>query len=171
MHRYDDLYEGMVERPPDVAPFWRIACYPIVVRDGRVLMVEPVWAKRWELPGGGVEAGFEETLAEAAERECFEETGFRVQADPASLAYEQETFFSLAREGAYFHSLIFTVVATVVDDSPQGWTSDSGEIRRVAWIDLGTTEEGIHPIHHQALVARGLVLPVSGTRPVQPRRT
>lgn len=169
MRRYDDLYDGMVERPPGSTPSWRVACYPIVMRGDRVLMVEPVWAKRWELPGGGVEAGREETLAEAAERECYEESGFRVKADPMTLAYEQEAFFSIAREQAYFHSLIFTVLATVIDEPALDWTPIANEIRRVGWIDLSTTQEIIHPIHRAALAGRGLVpAPIASRSKAEP---
>ena len=49
---------------------WRLSSYVVAVRDGAVLLVEPVWAQRWELPGGAVE--IEETLLDGAMRECQE---------------------------------------------------------------------------------------------------
>ncbi len=53
-----------------------------LVRDGRVLVARrtrpPELAGRWELPGGGVEAGESET--DAVARECREELGARVRA-------------------------------------------------------------------------------------------
>ena len=53
-----------------------------LVRDGRVLAARrtrpPELAGRWELPGGGVEAG--ESEPDAVERECREELGARVRA-------------------------------------------------------------------------------------------
>lgn len=52
----------------------------VVDAEGRVLLVkrgaEPERG-RWSVPGGGVAPG--ETLAQAAEREAFEETGLHVQ--------------------------------------------------------------------------------------------
>lgn len=163
--RYDDLSGSLVERPSAHPPGWRVACYPIVMREGRVLMVEPVWAARWELPGGGVEVEDEETLAEAAARECFEETGYRVTVEPASLRFVQEAFFSIAATDAYFHSLIFTVLGTVSEEPDPQWEPIPEEIRRVAWIDLSTTPDAIHPIHRKALADRGLA-PASPPEPV-----
>ena len=53
-----------------------------LVRDGRVLAARrtrpPELAGRWELPGGGVEAG--ESEPDAVARECHEELGARVRA-------------------------------------------------------------------------------------------
>lgn len=47
----------------------------IVVRDGKLLMIQTTWFNRplWEVPGGGIEPG--ETPAEAALRELQEEAG------------------------------------------------------------------------------------------------
>jgi len=49
-----------------------------VVQDpeGRVLLMRRADDGRWCLPGGGIEAG--ETWAEAAQRECLEETGWEI---------------------------------------------------------------------------------------------
>jgi len=59
----------------------RVAVGAVVMHEGRVLVVErgnPPAQGIWALPGGSVELG--ETLAEAAEREVFEETGIVVRA-------------------------------------------------------------------------------------------
>jgi ADP-ribose pyrophosphatase YjhB (NUDIX family) len=58
----------------------KVAAAALVIRDGRVLLVrrvnEPARGK-WTLPAGFVDAG--EDPAEAAQRECLEETGLTVR--------------------------------------------------------------------------------------------
>lgn len=49
-----------------------------VVHEGRALLTEAA-ARRWTLPGGGIEPG--ETPAQAAAREAWEETGAHVTVD------------------------------------------------------------------------------------------
>ncbi len=68
------------------------------IRDGAILLVEPVWAPRWELPSGEVDLTTQETLAEGARRECWEETGdrFTPQVEPRFVA---ESFFALHSPG------------------------------------------------------------------------
>lgn len=60
----------------------RAAAAVVVREDGRLLLIrrgtEPQRG-RWSVPGGRVEPG--ETVAEAAVREAFEETGARVRAE------------------------------------------------------------------------------------------
>lgn len=57
----------------------------VIVEDdaGAVLLVRHSYIEGWYLPGGGVER--EETLAEAARREVFEETGVAASEDPQLL--------------------------------------------------------------------------------------
>lgn len=59
----------------------RISAGALVEQDGRILLVRheiPGQYNFWVAPGGGVQGT--ETLADAAERETFEETGLRVRA-------------------------------------------------------------------------------------------
>ncbi len=67
----------------------RISAGTLTLRDGKVLLVHhvrPAVHDFWVGPGGGVEG--EEPLAEAAERETFEETGLTVRA--GRIAYIEE---------------------------------------------------------------------------------
>jgi ADP-ribose pyrophosphatase YjhB (NUDIX family) len=48
----------------------------MVIEEGRLLLVKPVYMDYWTLPGGGVKRG--ETLEQTARREVWEETGVRL---------------------------------------------------------------------------------------------
>lgn len=81
--------------------------------DGRVLLVQRADDGSWCLPGGGVEPG--ESWAEAARRECLEETGwlvevtgvFGVYSDPAT---QMHVYPSGTR--VHFVGVVFAVAVT-----------------------------------------------------------
>ncbi len=155
---YTDVFGNRAERPKGRPVNWRVSCYPIAVRDGKLLLVEPAWAKRWELPGGGVELEREETLIEAAVRECREETGYRFVPDPASLRFAGEHFFHVPWSGNHYHSLTFVVRGTVAGESEPGWTANAEEIVDIRWLDPATLEEDrVQWSHWGALRLLGLV--------------
>jgi 8-oxo-dGTP pyrophosphatase MutT (NUDIX family) len=135
MLRYTDLSGDNIDRPEGFPVEWRVSCYPVVQRNGRILMVEPVWAARWELPGGGVELATEETLIEATIRECMEETGYTLLPEPESLRLVSDVFFSVAKEERYYHSLLFSVLGKVGAEPDPRWTPIADEIRKIEWID------------------------------------
>lgn len=158
MPEYVDVFGRLAERPAETPVRWRVSCYPVAIREGRILLVEPAWAARWELPGGGVELEREETLIEAAIRECREETGYRFIPDPASLRFAGEHFFSVPWSGNFYHSLTFVVRGTVEGDQEPGWLADSGEIVDVQWLDPATlTADRVQGFHGSALRSLGIV--------------
>jgi 8-oxo-dGTP pyrophosphatase MutT (NUDIX family) len=157
MRAYVDVFGNLAERPADAPVRWRVSCYPVAVREGRILLVEPAWARRWELPGGGVELEREETLIEAAVRECREETGYRFVPDAASLAFAGEHFFAVPWSGAFYHSLTFTVRGTVAGEPDPGWIADTEEIVDIQWLDpAALTAERVQGFHWSALQSLGL---------------
>lgn len=158
MPGYLDVLGNPAKRPEGVPVQWRASCYPIAVREDKVLLVEPAWAQRWELPGGGVELEREETLIEAAIRECREETGYLFVPDPASLRFAGEYFFCVPWSGNYYHSLTFMVQGTVEGDQEPGWIADPEEIVDIQWLDPSTlSEERVQSFHWSALRELGLV--------------
>lgn len=158
MPEYRDVFGKLSERPAGTPVRWRVSSYPIAVRDRKLLLVEPAWAKRWELPGGGVEIAREETLIEAAIRECREETGYLFVPDPASLRFAGEHFFCVPWSGNHYHSLTFVVLGTVEGDREPGWIADLEEIIDVRWLDPTTlTEDCVQWCHWSALRLVGLV--------------
>lgn len=91
----------------------RVAVGAIVFKDHKVLLVrrgKPPAEDLWAIPGGSVEIG--ETLAAAAEREIFEETGITIQA--LKPVY---TFDVIERDSAgrtRFHYVIVDLIADYV---------------------------------------------------------
>lgn len=80
----------------------RISAGVIVEQDAHVLLVHCVQAARydfWVAPGGGVQGC--ESLAEAAAREAFEETGLTVR--PGRLVYIEELFDPGTRYCKFWH--------------------------------------------------------------------
>lgn len=159
MPRYVDVHGNATERPEATPVRWRVSCYPIATRDGKILLVQPAWAERWELPGGGVELEREETLIEAAVRECHEETGYRFVPEPASLGFAGEHFFRVPWSGNHYHSLTFIVRGTVEGGREPGWIAGPDEIVDIRWLDPSTlAEDRVQWFHWSALRSLGLVV-------------
>lgn len=62
-----------------IPPIPTVSC--IVAKDKKILMIQLSYREGFALPGGGVQSN--ETLEEAAARECFEETGI----NPVDMKY------------------------------------------------------------------------------------
>lgn len=130
---------------------WRVSIYSIALRGAAILMVEPAWAVRWELPGGAVETDLQETLVEAAVRECMEETGYHLTPHTAP-ELASESFFHLRAHNRYCHSLIFTIQGTVAGEPDPTWHPAPDEIRAVRWIPLASlTPETVYAPHWDVL--------------------
>lgn len=137
---------------------WRVSAYAVVVRNDAILLVEPAWASRWELPGGGIDLERQETLVEGVCRECWEETGYRLRPDAEGPQFDAETFFYLDDPPWYCHSLLFTVRGTVSDLPDPVWRRDPREIEAVRWMPLASLTEGdMHQPHWEMLRRLNLV--------------
>jgi 8-oxo-dGTP pyrophosphatase MutT (NUDIX family) len=164
MKRYIDLYGKEHERPAETPVQWRIGGYGVVEREGRLLMVEPVWTTgwTWDLPGGGVRLMPEETILEGIVREVYEETGHRFTPDAATLTHHGDIFFRTL-EGRFLRSITFTVHGVVEAEPDPAWTRPEDEIARVAWVDPSTLRrEEVHFHHWDVLVKLGYVSEENG---------
>jgi 8-oxo-dGTP pyrophosphatase MutT (NUDIX family) len=160
------LDQGYVaHRRPDDAPVrWRVGVYALVERDGRILMVDQIVAAGpgLTLPGGGVEVEREETVLEGSIREVYEETGYRLDPDPASLALIGDHFIR-SPSGNHYHALSFLVRGTVSDAPDPAWRRDDTEIIEVRWADpADLTADDVRRLHWGVLVRLGLVAPDGG---------
>ena len=77
--------------------------------EGHVLMVEPTYKDRWEIPGGSVDAG--ETAVDACRRECREELGLEIDTGRL-LVLEHQT-----EQGERGDSIMFVYDGGVIRDA------------------------------------------------------
>jgi 8-oxo-dGTP pyrophosphatase MutT (NUDIX family) len=144
---FRDLHGREHERPANAPLDWRVSCYTVALRDGLLLVTEPVWSTKWELPGGRVDVASEESIVGAATRECLEETGFVLAPDHETLQLVTENFFCFPKYNRYYHALAFVVRGTVTNEEPLS-EPDPVEIKRIAWVDpaalTGDTTQWMH---------------------------
>ena len=90
--RWERLKFGLMLRAVGVIKHLTLGARCAVIVDDEILLVRHTYVSGWQLPGGGVDPG--ETVEQAARREVFEETGYRVEGNLRLLGI--------------FHSRIFT---------------------------------------------------------------
>jgi len=148
--RNEVLYDG-------VSPItWRMTVYVLAQRDGKILMTEPTFACRQELPGGEVDA--HEPLLEGARREFWEETGYRLAALSKAPIHFEEAFFYEAHTRHYRHAIVAIFAGQVEGQADPAWRPLPDEVRQVAWIDpAGLTSHNTASHQWPALVKAGLV--------------
>lgn len=123
----------------------RLAAYCVVVDGDRILLTwwngEGVAEPAWTLPGGGVE--FDETVEQAAVRECFEETGLHVMLGPVLTIDTwtkagHERISPQAGRPAKHVRVLFTASVT---GGALGTTEVGGTTDRAAWLTLEEVRE------------------------------
>jgi 8-oxo-dGTP pyrophosphatase MutT (NUDIX family) len=118
--------ESLVQRP---------AVYGVVVHDGRLLVAEAVYTRRYVLPGGGIEKG--EAIEDALVREVREETGIEVEVG-AFLHFQTDLFYydpmALAIHGFMFYYQCTPLTTTLAaPDYPE----EEGLVRPL-WVEIAT---------------------------------
>lgn len=148
--------------PAGVVPLMRLSAYVLVECDERILTVQPTWAQKLDLPGGGLDLG--ETLAECARREFEEETGYRVKLhSEKSVHYEESNFFyrdvgdSDDSRGYYWHVVAHFFHGTLESKVRDEKLINPNEIREVLWVLLTDFQAGsarkayLNPYYQTAL--------------------
>ena len=148
-----DEWGAVHEKPADRSVEWRISAYALICSpEGKMLLVQPTWNTKWELPGGGIELG--ETISAAIARECYEETGYTVATEPMPIAIGERNFYSKLSD-QYFQALILVYRGALVNETQHPEvinTIELNEISRVEWVDpVSLNEFNVHPIAWPAI--------------------
>ena len=129
----------------------------VCVQDGHLLCVQlrdpATQIARLFVPGGAIEAG--ETAAAAAERETFEETGFRVRCDEGRARIARYPF---VWNGQEFQVITHFIWATLCDPSraPEPVT-DAPYNEGARWIPLADVPEAFSFLHVMSNEVLGLL--------------
>jgi len=148
MQTFFDIHQNPVERKPEDKIFWRISAYALVCsKDNKILLVKPQYDKSiWLLPGGEVEK--DESIIQGIERECYEETGYRVKVDFTKPIYIGESNFYCLEK--FCHSINFVYPAKLLSEKQNKEVINSlepNEVEKVEWIDLAELkEDNCHPV-------------------------
>ncbi len=86
----------------------------ILIQDNKVILVMHTYLSHWHFPGGGVKRG--ETLAAAAAREAWEETGAELHAEPQLLG-----IYTSFQEGKSDHTAVFYCTDFTLTPAPDRW--------------------------------------------------
>lgn len=125
---------GKTIHKPRTAPItWRVSAYAFVKKGSKALIIKDAASGQWEFPGGGIEPY--ETIAEGLQRECYEETGYKVRmhGDPI---YINDEFFYNHKNKKFYHSVCFVCYAKLTDAKQHAEvinTVEPDEILDVRW--------------------------------------
>ncbi|MEW6404773.1 MAG: NUDIX domain-containing protein [Chloroflexota bacterium] len=130
----------------------RLGCCAVIFDETRakVLLTRRADNGRWCLPGGGAEAG--ESVAEACEREVFEETGLRSRAKRLIGVYSDPDQLVIYPDGTQ----AFFVVLSFEAEIQEGRPALSNETTDVGFFSLAEMESMPMHAHHDERVRDAL---------------
>ena len=153
MNTFFDIHQNPIERKPEEKIFWRISAYAVVCsEDNKILLVAPQYDKNiWLLPGGEVNTN--ESIVGGIERECYEETGYRVKVDFTKPIYIGESNFYCYQK--FLHSVNLIYPAKLLSDKQNKEainSLDPNEIEKVEWVHLSEiNKKNCHFIMYPAI--------------------
>lgn len=129
--------------------------------EGRILLMRRRDEDTWGIPGGGVEPG--ESWADAARRECWEETGWRARLDELLGIYSDpatQVHTYPGGEVRHFLGAVFLATPIERDGTPDG---EAVELR---WVALAGIDDVPGPVFAPDLPVLRDLLDSTGRRPV-----
>lgn len=134
------------KKPKDVNPIWRISGYALIKEGEKLLMVTPMNRPKWELPGGGIEVS--ESISQGIKRECWEETGYKVEIEDQPAYFGERDFYSSIQD-KFYRAIILVFIGRVADPVQHKEVINSvepNEIGSVEWVDYKKLKENeVHP--------------------------
>jgi 8-oxo-dGTP pyrophosphatase MutT (NUDIX family) len=151
---FRDARGRKIHKPADAPIKWRISTYVLVYSGGKVLTVIPTWNTLHELPGGEVHV--RESLTDAAIRECYEETGYRVRiTETRPIHLGEEWFYSWPKK-TFYHSTFCIFLAQLKSKRQNKAvinSFDGNEITSVQWAPVtACSKKNTHRIVYPAIV-------------------
>lgn len=148
--RFINRYGCGYAKPNKVQAVFRTGAYGLVIDNDCLLMIKPVWADLWELPGGGIDQG--EGLEEGLIREFHEEVGCSVAPDSLRIIsnikcnfyaddldefwYAEMTFFSASLNGGLLSN-----------------AQDTSETAEISWLPIDSLASiDMHYIHKDVVM-------------------
>ena len=142
-----DSQSKQVSKPDGIKATWRLGAYALVrSKDNKILMIKGTDHGLWELPGGRVDIG--EVIRDAAVRETYEETGYKIIASAKMPLYVGEGGWYKTRTKEFFQTVYFIVEATLSNEAPDTHVVNkigNVETEEVRWVTpKELTEKNCH---------------------------
>ena len=122
---FEPIRQAVLSRPTPFA----VGDAAIIDDAGRILLIQRADNRKWAMPGGALEVG--ETPAAGVEREAYEETGVRCQADTLVGVHDSRLCGTLSPFQLYH----FLFLCRPMDEAGFGNGSHRHEVLGVRWFD------------------------------------
>jgi len=143
MNHYRDRYGRVHALLGSVQYTHRISAYGLIVNNGTLLMIKPVWADLWELPGGGADKG--ESLLDCFKREFCEEVGDSSFLAELSLLTKLQCNFYADDVDEYWQSEMHFFKGSLMSDD-LSFVEAKPETATVGWVPI--QDALTIPVHH-----------------------
>jgi ADP-ribose pyrophosphatase YjhB (NUDIX family) len=122
--------QGEQQKPPKEYG-WRPAVYGSLIKDKKLLFIQPNWDNKYCLPGGSMNLG--ETPTESLKREFLEETGFNVNVKSNPLFVDSHLFAN-PDINKYFQRISIYYEVELISEKQQSGTDE--ESTKIIWKNL-----------------------------------